>query len=77
VAAVEIMISTATVVGYIRDPAKTGEIKDYLEKSSGTMETQSFDQHIARLIQGGQITEQVGLEAATNPSDLQRAMHFE
>jgi twitching motility protein PilT len=77
VAAVEIMISTATVAAYIRDPARTAEIKDYLEKSSETLGTQSFDQHISRLIAAGKITKEVGMEAATNPSDLERALHFE
>ncbi len=77
VAAVEVMISTTTVAAYIRDPERTGEIKDYLEKSSGTLGTQSFDQHLAALIAAGRITREVGLEAATNPSDLERAIHFE
>ncbi len=77
VAALEIMISTTTVATYIREQERTAEIKDYLEKSHETMGTQSFDQHLAQLIASGRITQEVALEAATNPSDLERALSFE
>jgi twitching motility protein PilT len=77
VVAVEVMISTTTVAAYIRDPTRTAEIKDYLEKGHETMGTQSFDQHLAQLMRSGQISHEVGIEAATNPADLERALHFE
>ncbi len=77
VPAVEIMISTTTVAAYIRDAARTAEIKDYLEKSHETLGTQSFDQHLAELFTNGRITREVALEAATSPSDLERALSFE
>ncbi|HZN94799.1 MAG TPA: ATPase, T2SS/T4P/T4SS family, partial [Myxococcales bacterium] len=77
VVAAEVMVSTLSVVEYIKDETRTPEIKDYLEKSRGLLGTQSFDQHLAELISSGQITLEVGKEAATNPADLERAMAFE
>jgi len=77
VLAAEIMVSTLSVVEFIKDERRTPEIKDYLEKSSGLLETQSFDQHLAKLIGDGQITLEVGKDAATNPADLERALAFE
>jgi twitching motility protein PilT len=77
VVAAEIMVSTMSVVEFIKDERRTPEIKDYLEKSSGLLGTQSFDQHLARLINDGQITLEVAKDAATNPADLERAIAFE
>ncbi|HYV43448.1 MAG TPA: PilT/PilU family type 4a pilus ATPase [Myxococcaceae bacterium] len=77
VVAAEVMVSTLSVVEYIKDEARTPEIKDYLEKSSGLLGTQSFDQHLAKLIGEGKITLEVAKEAATNPADLERAISFE
>ncbi len=77
VVAAEIMVSTLSVVDFIKDEAKTPEIKDYLEKSSGLLGTQSFDQHLAQLLQAGQITMEVAREAATNPADFERALSIE
>jgi twitching motility protein PilT len=77
VVAAEIMVSTLSVVEYIRDPKRTSEIKDYLEKNSDILGTQSFDQHIAKLLRDGQITLEVAKEAATNAADFERALSFE
>ena len=77
VVAAEIMISTSTVAAYIRDPARTGELKDYLDKNADALGTQSFDSHLAYLIKNGRITLEVGMEAASNPADLERAIAFE
>jgi twitching motility protein PilT len=75
--ACEIMVATRTVQEYVKDETKTGQIKDYLEKSRDTLGTQSFDQHLASLIREGVITHEVGMEAASNPTDLERALNFE
>jgi twitching motility protein PilT len=77
VVAAEIMVSTLSVVEFIKDESKTSEIKDYLEKSTGTLGTQSFDQHLAQLLGAGQITIEVAREAATNAADFERALAFE
>jgi twitching motility protein PilT len=73
VVAAEIMISTLSVVDFIKDPEQTPRIKDYLEEQSDILGTQSFDQHLARLVNERKITQQVALEAATSRSDLERA----
>lgn len=74
--ACEVMVSTLSVMEYIRDAEQTGKIKDYLEGQSDVLGTQSFDQHLAQLVAAKQITQQVALEAATSRSDLERAFNF-
>ncbi len=77
VVAAEIMVSTLSVVEFIKDPARTHEIKDYLEKNFDLLGTQSFDMHLAKLLKEGKVKEEVALEAATNRSDFERALAFE
>jgi twitching motility protein PilT len=76
VVACEVMVSTLSVVEYVKDPDQTPKIKDYLEEQSDVLGTQSFDQHLAQLVAAGQITQAVALEAATSRSDLERAFNF-
>ena len=77
VVAAEIMVSTLSVVDFIKDPDRTHEIKDYLEKNHDILGTQSFDMHLARLLRERQITLEVAKEAASNPSDFERALAFD
>ncbi|HLL53830.1 MAG TPA: PilT/PilU family type 4a pilus ATPase, partial [Myxococcaceae bacterium] len=77
VAALEIMVQTKTVQEHIRDPQKTGGLKDVLEKGSDTYGMQSFDQHLSRLYREQQISLEVASGAASNPADFQRALNFE
>jgi len=77
VVAAEIMLSTLSVVEFIKDPKRTPEIKDSLERSHDILGTQSFDMHLVRLLRDGQITAEVAKEAASNPSDFERALAFE
>jgi twitching motility protein PilT len=72
--AAEVLVNTITVQELIRNPARTGEITDFLVKGADIYGTQSFDQHLARLAKGGTITFEVAKEAATNASDFERAM---
>jgi twitching motility protein PilT len=76
VVAAEIMVSTLSVVDFIKDPDKTPALKDWLEKSHDILGTQSFDQHLVALLQQNVITKQTALEAASNPSDFERALAF-
>ncbi|MDF1561525.1 MAG: PilT/PilU family type 4a pilus ATPase [Deltaproteobacteria bacterium] len=76
VVACEVMLTTRSIQEFIRDEERTGEIKDYLEKNRGLLGTQSFDQHLAELLSQGKVTLDVAKEAATNPSDLERAVNF-
>jgi twitching motility protein PilT len=77
VVAAEIMVSTVSVVEFIKDPARTYEIKDYLERNHDLLGTQSFDMHLAALLRAGHITMGVAREAASNPNDFERALSFE
>ena len=77
VLAAEIMVNTLSVQEFIMDPARTMEIKDYLEKSSSMYGTQSFDQHLSALCRAGTITMETAKEAASNPADFERALNFE
>ncbi len=75
VVAMEIMIMTLTAQELIKDPARTPELKDYIERSRDMYGTQSFDQHIIELYQSGTITLDVARQAATNPADFERALY--
>ena len=77
VVAAEIMVSTMSVVEFIKDQERTHEIKDYLEKNHDILGTQSFDMHLAQLLREQKITREVAFEAATNRSDFERALSFE
>lgn len=74
VVAMEIMVSTLTAREMIKDPGRTGELKDYIEKGRDMYGTQSFDQHLTDLYQQGVISLEVAKAAATNPADFERAL---
>ena len=75
--ALEIMIVTKTVQEDIRDPSRTDGIKDAIEKGRQQYGMQSFDQHLTDLYRANIITLETAVHAATNPSDFERALHFE
>jgi twitching motility protein PilT len=75
--AAEIMVVTKTVQEYIRDPERTGGLKDVIEKGRSQYGMQSFDQHLTELYRGGKISLDTAVEYASNPSDFQRALSFE
>ena len=76
VVAAEIMVSTKTVQEFIKDPLKSGELKDLIERSRDQYGMQSFDQHLTDLYRRGIIALDVARAAASNPSDFDRAMNF-
>ena len=76
VVAAEIMVSTLSVMDFIRDPEKTPRITQYLTEQTDVLGSQSFDQHLARLYTAQQITREAALDAATSPSDFERAFVF-
>jgi twitching motility protein PilT len=75
VVAMEIMVVTLTVQELIKEPSRTPEIKDYIEKSRELYGTQSFDQHLIDLYQAGIINLETAKLAATNAADLERALY--
>jgi twitching motility protein PilT len=72
----EIMIATTTIQECIRDPMKTGLIRDVLEKGK-SYGMQSFDQHLAELYRTEVITLETAMNACSNPSDFERSLAFE
>jgi len=77
VVALEIMRTTLSVRECIRDPEKTGEMKQFIESGRDQYGMVAFDQHLSELYKAGQIELEVAKAAATNPSDFERALHFE
>lgn len=76
VAAQEIMVSYMAIQECIADPAKTGEMNDFIFKSHDVIGGQTFDQHLATLYKQGVITLEDAKEASTNPSDFERNLMF-
>ncbi len=76
VVAAEILRATKTVQEYIKNPEKTGGLKDVIESGTDAYGMQSFDQHLTQLYRSGEITLEVAKAAATNPSDFERALNF-
>lgn len=76
IAAQEIMVNYLATQECIADPAKTGEINDYIYKSREVLGGQTFDQHLAELYQRGVVTLEDAKEASTNASDFERNLMF-
>ncbi len=74
VAAAEVMVVTPTIRELIRDRDRAGEIRDYIAEGREQYGMQTFDQHLADLVQTGEVTYEVALAAATRPSDFQLQM---
>jgi len=75
VVAMEVMVCTLSVVEMIKDPARTAEIKDYIEKGREHYGSQSFDQHLIELYENDILTFETAKAAASNPSDFERALY--
>ncbi|MGH0029936.1 MAG: type IV pilus twitching motility protein PilT [Myxococcota bacterium] len=76
VVAAEVMVATKTVQEHIKDPEKTGQLNDVIERGRDQYGMQSFDQHLTDLYRAGTISIEVAMAAASNPSDFERALHF-
>jgi twitching motility protein PilT len=75
--AVEICINTLSIQECIKDPNKTGEMKEYIEKGYDQYGMQSFDQCLTKLYKTGVISLEVAKSAASNPADFERALNFD
>src|SRR5689334_6988057 len=71
VVAAEVMLVTPAVRDMIADGKRIGEIRDYIAEGRETYGTQTFDQHLADLVQAGEVTFEVAKAAASNPSDFE------
>ncbi|MES2176965.1 MAG: PilT/PilU family type 4a pilus ATPase [Gemmatimonadota bacterium] len=74
--AAEILIVTPAVRDMIADGKRIGEIKDYIEEGRDQYGMQSFDQHLADLVQDGEVTFETAMGAASNPSDFELKMRM-
>jgi len=67
--AAEVMVVTPLIRDYLRDEAKTPQIKDaIMEGDMRGMRT--FDQHLAELVASGEVAFDTAMEYATSPHEL-------
>ncbi len=77
VPAVEILRATRTIQECIKDASKTSDIPSHLQKGQEMYGMQTFDQHLVKLVKEGAVDLEVAKTAASNPSDLERAIMME
>jgi len=76
VPAVEMMQATRSIQECIKDPAKTGEISDYIARGRSEI-MQTFDQHLLDLLRANKISVDTAVGAASNPADFQTKLAME
>ena len=74
IAAVEVMIATATIRELILDPERMDEVADLIAEGREQYGSQTFDQHLTDLVNDGLVDFEVAKAAATNPSDFELKM---
>jgi twitching motility protein PilT len=74
--AAEILIVTPAVRDMIADGRRIHEIRDYIAEGRDQYGMQTFDQHLADLVQEGVVTFDTAIGAATNPSDFELKMRM-
>jgi twitching motility protein PilT len=74
VAALEILIATATVRDMIKDQSRTHELHDYMKESREQYGMQTFDQHLMDLVAEGAVKYETAMAAASNPADFELQM---
>jgi len=74
VPAVEVMLTTRSIRECIKDPAKTGEIAEYMTRGESM---QTFDQHLLDLVHASKISIETALAAASNPADFKTKLALE
>jgi twitching motility protein PilT len=60
----------------IADGKRIGEIRDYIAEGRDQYGMQTFDQHLADLVQEAVVTFETAMAAATNPSDFELKMRM-
>jgi twitching motility protein PilT len=70
------MRSTRMIQECIKDPAKTHEITEYLERSRGEG-MQTFDQHLLDLLRANKVTVETAMSTASNPTDFKTKLEME
>ena len=72
--ACEVLIGTSTIRDCVRDPDRLDEVPELLEEGREHYGTQSFDQHLAELVESGQVSFEVAKMAARSPGDFELRM---
>lgn len=75
VAACEVMIVTATIRDLILNQ-RISEIRDFIAEGRQQYGMQTFDQHLADLVNQGVVEFEVALTASTRPADFQLKMNM-
>ena len=76
VAAMEVMLMTATIRDCVRDAERMEEIPDLIEEGRSHYGSQTFDQHLMELVKSGEVDFEVAKAAANNPSDFDLKMNM-
>jgi twitching motility protein PilT len=71
VAAVEVLIVTGAIRDAIKEPDRQAEIYDLMEEGSEQYGSQSFDQHLRKLVEADTVSFETAMAFANNPSDFQ------
>ncbi len=74
VAALEVMIVTATIKDLILDQNRTSEIREFIADGREQYGMQTFDQHLMELVQEEVVDYDSALAHASNPSDFELQM---
>lgn len=76
VVACEVMVPTPSIVEAIRDPNKTSAIDKHIANGRFDHGMQSFDSHLAELLQAELISLETAKAAATHTADFVRGLQF-
>ena len=68
--AVEVMIATATIREYIRDPEKTILIRQAIQEGFVQYQMQTFDQSLMQLVKQERISVDAALQSSSNPHEF-------
>ena len=74
VAAVEVMRVTAAIRDLMLAPDRLSEIREFIADGKEQYAMQTFDQHLAALVQSGEVEFEVALAASSNPGDFELKM---
>lgn len=66
-----------TIEECFKDPEKTSKMQAAIARGKVDTGSQTFDQHLADLVNAQVISMDVAKSAASNPSDFERAMAFD
>jgi twitching motility protein PilT len=69
--AAEVLVATPTIKDLMMDKDRLAEIRDYIAEGREQYGMQTFDQHLADLVQSGEVTFETALAASTRPADFE------